>query len=266
MKPQDKMKKDNYLPKESKCNRQHCVDEQEKNLQDFLDVQENLDLYSDEELEELFVDKNLQDDLNCTALLKQALKSEETNEHQNQDCDIDINAEWNHFKQTYLNEDISSEEVSHAQTCREILIPSSHQWKKIAAAIISITMISGLTFAAILWQQRYRSQQDTGSSNSIKENQIAADTTHIQNTLENKKDSTITISSTPILFDNTELGIILEEMGKHYGKQVVFKSKAEHLRLRFEWNQQLSLQQNLQILNGFQHINISLEDDKIIVK
>lgn len=266
MKPQEKMKKDNYLPKESKRNRQHCVDEEEKNLQDFLDVQENLDQYSDEELEELFMDKNLQDDLNSTALLKQALKSEELNERQTDDSDIDVNAKWNHFKQTYLNEDISSEEVSQSQTSREILISSSHQWRKIAAAIISITMISGLTFAAILWQQRYRNQQDTGSSNSIKENQIAADTTHIQNTLENKKDSNITVSSTPILFDNAELGIIIEEMGKHYGKQVVFKSKTEHLRLRFEWNQQLSLQQNLRILNGFQHINISLEDDKIIVE
>lgn len=261
MKPQEKMKKDNYPQKESKRNIQHCVDEQEKNLQDFLDVQENLDQYSDEELEELFMDKNLQDALNSTALLKQTLKSEETNERQPDDCDIDINAEWNHFKQTYL----TSEEGSH-QTSREILISSSNQWRKIAAAIISITMISGLTFAAILWQQRYRNQQDTECINSIKENQVAADTAHIQNTLGNKKDSTITISSTPILFDNAELGIILEEMGKHYGKQVVFKSKAEHLRLRFEWNQQLSLQQNLQILNGFQHINISLEDDKIIVE
>lgn len=265
MKPQEKMKKDNYLPKESKRNRQHCVDEQEKNLQDFLDVQENLDQYSDEELEELFMDKNLQDAMNSTALLKQALKSEEINERQTHNCDFDINAEWNHFKQTYLNEDISSEEVSHTQTCREILISSSHQWRKIAAAITSIVMISGLTFAAILWQQHHKSQQDTESITSTKENQVAADTVNTQNTSESKKDSTI-ISSTPILFDNTELGIILEEMGKHYGKQVVFKSKAEHLRLRFEWNQQLSLQQNLQILNGFQHINISLENDKIIVE
>lgn len=266
MKPQEKMKKDNYTPKESKRNRQHCEDEQEKNLQDFLDVQENLNQYSDEKLEELFMDKNLQDDLNSTALLKQALKSEEISEHQTHNCDFDINAEWNHFKQTYLNEDISSEEVSHAQNSREILISPSHQWRKIAAAIISITMISGLTFAAILWQQRYRNQQDTEFVSSTNKNMAAADTTHIQNTLENKKDSITTISPTPILFDNTELGIILEEMGKHYGKQVVFKSKAEHLRLRFEWNQQLSLQQNLQILNGFQHINISLEDDKIIVE
>lgn len=265
MKPQEKMKKDNYTPKESKHNRQHCVDEQEKNLQDFLDVQENLDQYSDEELEELFVDKELQDALNSTALLKQELKSEEINEHQTHNCDFDINAEWKHFKQTYLNEDISSKEVSHAQTCREILISSSHQWRKIAAAFISIVMISGLTFAAILWQQHHKNQQDTESITSTKKNQVAADTVNIQNTSESKKDSTI-ISSTPILFDNTELGIILEEMGKHYGKQVMFKSKAEHLRLRFEWNQQLSLQQNLQILNGFQHINISLENDKIIVE
>lgn len=264
MKPQDKMKKDNYLPKESKRNRQHCVDEQEKNLQDFLDVQENLDQYSDEELEELFMDKELQDALNSTALLKQAQKSEEINEHQNQDCDIDINAEWNHFKQTYLNENISSEEVSHAQTSRETLISSSHQWRKIAAAIISIIMISGLTFAAILWQQRNRNQQNAEISKAINGNMVSADTANIENTLANKKDSTI--SPTPILFDNAELGIILEEMGKHYGKQVVFKSKAEHLRLRFEWNQQLSLQQNIQILNGFQHINISLENDKIIVE
>lgn len=221
-------------------------DELRSDSQVFLDVQESPNQYSDKELEELFKNEDLQEDLNCAAHLKRALLSEETFQHSVQDCDIDINAEWNHFKQKHYPQ-------------------KHHQWSKIAAAIISIVLISSFTFAAIIWQKQNVNQQDTEIAHSTHENQVATDTTNLQKIQKSKKDSVLT-SSTPVLFENAELGKILEEMGKHYGKQVVFKSDVQQLRLHFEWNKELTLQQNLTVLNSFNHINISLENDKIIVE
>lgn len=221
-------------------------DELRSDSQVFLDVQESPNQYSDKELEELFKNEDLQEDLNCAAHLKRALLSEETFQHSVQDCDIDINAEWNHFKQKRYPQ-------------------KHHQWSKIAAAIISIVLISGFTFAAIIWQKQNVNQQDTEIAHSTHENQVATDTANLQKMQKSKKDSVLT-SSTPVLFENAELGKILEEMGKYYGKQVVFKSDVRQLRLHFEWNKELTLQQNLTVLNSFNHINISLENDKIIVE
>lgn len=221
-------------------------DELRSDSQAFLDVQENPSQYSDKELEELFQNEDLQEDLNCAAHLKQALLSEELAQHPAEDCDIDINAEWNHFKQKHYPQ-------------------KHHQWSKIAAAIISIVLVSGFTFAAIIWQKQSVNQQDAEIAHSNHENQETTDTTNVQKTQEPKKDSVLT-SSAPVLFENAELEKILEEMGRHYGKQVVFKSDVLHLRLHFEWNKELTLQQNLTVLNSFNHINISLENDKIIVE
>ena len=221
-------------------------DELRSDNQVFLDVQENPSQYSDEELEELFQNEDLLEDLNCAAHLKQALLSEELAQHPAEDCDIDINAEWNHFKQKHYPQ-------------------KHHQWRKIAAAIISIVLISGFTFAAIIWQKQNKNQQDTEIASPTRKNQEATDTTNVLKTQESKKDSVLT-SSAPVLFENAELGKILEEMARHYGKQVVFKSDVQHLRLHFEWNKELTLQQNLTVLNSFNHINISLEDNKMIVE
>lgn len=40
----------------------------------------------------------------------------------------------------------------------------------------------------------------------------------------------------------------------------------QKIRLHFEWTQELTLQQNITLLNSFNHINISLENNKIIVE
>lgn len=227
--------------------------ETEKDIRQFLDIQDNLEQFSDEELKELFMDKGLQDAFDNAALLKQAIKSEDTNA--NKDLEpglhdgINLNAEWESFKQ------------KNYPTAHPL-----HQWRKIAAAIIAAIMVSSVSFAFILWQQHHTEKQRSEQKDSLQAKSIATYPVTTKEAQTTKKDSTLAEPTDPMLFDNVELKDILTEMGKHYGKQVIFQNNKEHLRLRFEWNKQLSLQQNILILNGFEHINIVLEDNKIIVK
>lgn len=236
------MKKTDYTPNET-----------EKDIRQFLDIQDNLEQYSDEELEELFIDKGLQDAYDSAALLKQAFISEDSNASKDQENEphdgINLDAEWESFKQ------------KNYPTVRPL-----HQWRKIAAAIIAAIMVSGASFAIILWQQHHAEKQRTEQTESIQAKSIANNPITQKGAQTTKKDSTLAEPTAPMLFDNVELKDILTEMGKHYGKKVIFQTNTEHLRLRFEWNKQLPLQQNIQILNGFEHINIVLEDNKIIVK
>lgn len=242
------MKKDHLLKNETTDNKPlPLVNEQRSSTQAFLDVQENLSQYSDKELEELFKNEDLQEDLNCSAYIKQALVSEESTPDSAQDNDIDINGEWNQFKQKYYPQ-------------------HQHSWRKIAATVISIIMISGFTFAAILLQQNFHNQAHTSAAHSTSSKKTSITTAQQQNRQETPTDSTLTHQAAPVVFENTELAKILEEMGKYYGKQVIFKSEVQHLRLHFEWNKELTLQQNITLLNSFNHINISLENNKIIVE
>lgn len=227
--------------------------ETEKDIRQFLDIQDNLEQFSDEELKELFMDKGLQDAFDSAALLKQTIKSEDSNT--NKDLEpglhdsINLDAEWESFKQ------------QNYPTAHPL-----HQWRKIAATIIAAIMVSGVSFAIILWQQQHAKKQMTEQTESIQDKSNATYSITKKEAQTTKKDSTLAEPSTPMLFDNVELKDILTEIGKFYGKQIIFQNDKEHLRLRFEWNKQLPLQQNILILNGFEHINIVLEDNKIIVK
>lgn len=234
--------------------------------QKFLDIQENIATYSDEELESLFMQKELRDDLKSAALLKQALitvsaKEKAFDKDMNPDG-IDVSAEWESFRQKHITANNNQQKNIAINSDNSI-----HQWRKIAASLIAVIMLSGIVFAAINLQH-HSDKQDPKEAilDSTKSNQELVRKNITQNIPQNT--DTIEVSSrNPELFENVELETILTTMARHYDKQLIFKAEtAKHLRLRFEWNKALSLQQNLAILNSFEHISITSEEDKIIVE
>ena len=71
----------------------------------------------------------------------------------------------------------------------------------------------------------------------------------------------------PIVFDNTELGVILAEMSEFYRVKVEYlNAEAKHVRLFFNWNKTKTLEQNLEILNAFDRIQIDYADGILKVK
>ncbi len=221
----------------------------------FLDIHAETEQYADKDLEELFSDEKMQDILKTTTECKQALVAEEEADN------VDVNTEWETFKQTRLTQQ-TKETPAHLKGKS-----SSHFAYKIAASIASIVMLSGVVLAAIHWNtHRHDSQQKAEIVDSTKNN--SSSHALAISTKENQVKGDSTTCATPSIksFDNVELGEILTEMGKYYNKQVVNRGGSAHLRLRFEWNPSLPLEENIKILNSFEHIHVVLESESIIIE
>ena len=71
----------------------------------------------------------------------------------------------------------------------------------------------------------------------------------------------------PVVFENAELGDILSQMANFYHVKVVYKNEeTSKIRLYFNWDKQQSLNHCLDILNGFDRINIIYSDNTITVE
>ena len=234
--------------KSEKGNRKFLDKQDITDAQDFLSIQEDVASYSDEELEGLFKnDSELAKDLDSAALLKQALSEQQEHTSSSANDDIDISKEWKSFAKEHYR--------------------PSHQWRKIAAISIGVALTSGIIFAAVSLQHQENNNFSTArvaDSTILSEKQDK----NIPSTIQTKTDTTSTpTSDISEVFENVELEAILAAMSQYYGKEVEYKSEtARHLHFHFEWNKKLSLAQNVSILNSFEHVNIQLDHDKIVVE
>ena len=224
----------------------------------FLDIQEDNSAYSDEELENIFKQQDMQEDLESAALLKQAVVINTPED------DIDIDAEWESFKRKNYPE--SDKALSRDASPKASTKPN-HQWRKIAASLAIAIMLSGIIYAAISWHRRSVTKPSIVASLDSTSQNKKQKSKDVASSPQENADTTLTASSKPELFDNIELETILTALAKHYQKQLVFKTEnAKHLRLRFEWNKALTLQQDISLLNSFEHISIREEGNQIIVE
>lgn len=69
-----------------------------------------------------------------------------------------------------------------------------------------------------------------------------------------------------LVFENETLDAILARIASEHGAEVVFRSESPRLlRLYFQWHRGQELQRTVELLNGFDQINISLKNDTITV-
>ena len=56
-------------------------------------------------------------------------------------------------------------------------------------------------------------------------------------------------------------------MGAYYKKEVdIQNTQAHELRIFYKWNRKDNLEEIVSDLNHFDHVNLAIEDDKLIVK
>ena len=129
---------------------------------------------------------------------------------------------------------------------------------KIAAVFLGVLMLSGIAYAA------YRiavggdlqspteetrisnSQQQDNQPPSPLEEPEKADSVHV--------------------FSNTPLDEMAGELAKYYHKVVDIRSPQAHeLRLYYKWERRDKLESVVSDLNHFDHVNLTIEDDKLIV-
>ena len=134
---------------------------------------------------------------------------------------------------------------------------------KVAASIAGIIFLSGFTFAAVQngWLRFFSSDKTTDDEATPE--QVTATIVPAKDS-EERKD---TLSMKPIVFDNTELDVILAEMSEFYRVKVEYlNAETKHVRLFFNWNKTNTLEQNLEILNAFDRIQIDYVDGILKVK
>ena len=187
---------------------------------------------------------------NLEQLLRQMYAQES---HHDEDIDTSdiIDEEWTKFEAEHFKDGRNSNS-SILQFCNSA--------KKMAALFIGVLILSGITYAAIhMISSNPQSEQvdqtvavDNTQPLTINAQQSAsADSTIIQ----------------PVVFENAELGRILQEIASFYQCEVVYKKeKAKRVRLFFTWDKKQSLDQVVETFNKFERFHIAKENQKLIVE
>lgn len=71
----------------------------------------------------------------------------------------------------------------------------------------------------------------------------------------------------PRTFENTTLDVLVGVLAEHYGMRVqVMNDGAGQLRLYYEWNPALNIEQVVDQLNTFEKVNITVNDDTLTIE
>ena len=143
------------------------------------------------------------------------------------------------------------------------LTPSSRRnWLRVAAMFIGVLMLSGITFAAI---HVLRFMIVPKFHPVPTEQPLQAKPTAAQPADDNKSDSTITMQA--VVFENVPLDSIIKEIAYYHHLDIELQNEeAKQLRFYFVWKQDDNLQEVIEKLNMFEHVNTTVENNKLIVK
>lgn len=219
------------------------MNKDEKRLMLF-DMQEHPEKYTAEQVADLLADAEVKEFLRDMAMARMAVKKANPQK-------VDVDEAWKEF---------SKANVADIATKTKAVYRSKI---KVAASIAGIIFLSGFTFAAVQngWLRFFSSDKTT--DDEVTPEQVTATIVPAKDS-EERKD---TLSMKPIVFDNTELGVILAEMSEFYRVKVEYlNAETKHIRLFFNWNKTNTLEQNLEILNAFDRIQIDYADGILKVK
>jgi len=218
----------------------------------FLNMLDHPEEYTKEQIEALLADEEISSFAHNLAMTKRAM-----NRHEYED--IDVNAEWESFA------------IEHS-------IPQRRNWKRVAASVISVILLSGLAFAATVQLgilPFFNSKEEVEihpktphitATDSIKKAQAErkAVSDSLNRVLLHKTDS---IPPQPIVFEDTSLKTIVDAMAAYYHVDVkVLNPISTHIRLYFNWDRQYSLQQNIELLNAFDRVKVSYSDNTLTIE
>ena len=207
--------------------------EQNDKIRLLLDMHEHPENYTDEQLVAM-LDDQMQEQL---ATAKRAM------------TDIpepDVDAEWQRFEQEHFAP------------------VKNRRWLKVAAMIAGVMMLSAFTYAAI----------HAVRHNAVDKAKQPTETVIPESQPEQAvgprlgvADTATAVVAEPVVFDNQPLDQMLEQIAPHYGMQVEFRNEdVRALRFYFVWQPDEDLDAVLERLNLFESVNISKEDNTIVVE
>jgi hypothetical protein len=133
-------------------------------------------------------------------------------------------------------------------------------WMQIAAAFVGVLMLSGIAYAAISIVHRgHADEVETPVEQTI----AAKPSQEIHETpVAGQKESADSIR----IFTDMPLDKLVGELATYYNKVAEIRdAKAHDVRLYYKWNRNNRPEDVVGELNHFDHVNLSIEDDKLIV-
>ena len=153
----------------------------------------------------------------------------------------DVDEAWQQFAQQHISS-----------------VRPMHTWCKVAAMIFGILTLSGIAFAAVHIVRQ--SQHEERPVTAIEKPQSSLT---VPQTLPT---DTITKAES-VVFDNVTLDSIAKDIAAYHHLDMYLQNEqAKQLRVYFVWKQEDNLQEVIEKLNMFEHVNMTVENDKLIVR
>ncbi|MBO7140940.1 MAG: DUF4974 domain-containing protein [Prevotella sp.] len=131
---------------------------------------------------------------------------------------------------------------------------------KMAASIIGVLMLGGIAYAAIAYLTSDPSPKETEVYAASPESTEAGSghTSALESGAEEESFH---------VFSNVTLDTIAIELATYYHREAVIRDKKAHdVRLYYKWNMKEDIDAVIADLNHFDHVNLTLEADQLIVK
>ncbi len=210
--------------------------DRDERIKMLLDMQEHPEQFTETELEQLLNDTESQELMEATAQLKRAMKNDKFTMSEE-----DVENDWQAFTSSHFSEQ-----------------RAERSWLKIAATFIGVLFMTGVVFAAIHVIRNNTSIQETEQKEQpVIQQAVPTDTVNI----------TTIVESEPVILDNISLDVIAKEIAAYYNIEMDLQNEqARQLRFYFVWKQDDSLQEVVEKLNMFEHVDIVIENNKLIVR
>ena len=131
-------------------------------------------------------------------------------------------------------------------------------WMQIAASIIGVLMLSGISYAAI----SHLITMDSKSKVAITERK--PDVKKVKKTYGIEAAPT---KQAPVIYNNVELQQIMQYIADGYGVKVEFKNEATRtLRFYLQWEADDTLQEIIDKINHFEKVHLTLNEDTIFIE
>lgn len=218
-----------------------------------LDIIDHQEKYSDEEIREILQDEE------CRKLYQTMMEVDSALE--NPSPIINVDEEWEKFSQEHQLQEEATQNAAQEAASHPIT-----SWRKLAASIAGFVLISGIAFAAIHTYIK-RSQEPTQVTADTHPEVIKSDSAKqvaAKDSLAHPKPEKPAIHKT---FENVAFEQIISEIASYYDLQVKFENNEDKtLRLYYEWDSHLSIENIVKELNQFENVNIELQQNELIVK
>lgn len=218
-----------------------------------LDIIDHQEKYSDEEIREILQDEE------CRKLYQTMMEVDSALE--NPSPIINVDEEWEKFSQEHQLQEEATQNAAQEAASHPIT-----SWRKLAASIAGFVLISGIAFAAIHTYIK-RSQEPTQVTADTHPEVIKSDSAKqvaAKDSLAHPKPEKPAIHKT---FENVAFEQMISEIASYYDLQVKFENNEDKtLRLYYEWDSHLSIENIVKELNQFENVNIKLQQNELIVK